>query len=78
MDLAMAQAVSRLLPTSVARAALKVKSCGICGGQSGTRACFLPVRWFPPVILHSTNCSIFIIHPIIEATASLNKQLIKN
>jgi hypothetical protein len=40
---AIAQVVSRRLPTSAA----PVKSCGICGGQSGAGADFLQVRRFP-------------------------------
>jgi hypothetical protein len=42
-----AQAVSRRLPTATARVRAQVKSCGICGGQSGTRAGFLRVLRFP-------------------------------
>jgi hypothetical protein len=33
---AIAQAVSRRLPTAAARVRAEVKSCWICGGQSGT------------------------------------------
>jgi hypothetical protein len=45
---AVAQAVSRWLPTAAAR----VQSCGICGGQSGTGAGFLRVLRFPlPVFI---------------------------
>jgi hypothetical protein len=40
---AIAQAVSRWLPTAAAR----VRSCGICGGQSGTGADFLRSLRFP-------------------------------
>jgi hypothetical protein len=35
-----AQAVSRLLPTVAARVGVQVRSCGICGGRSGTGAGF--------------------------------------
>jgi hypothetical protein len=38
---AIAQAVSRLLPTAAALVRAQVRSCGICGGQSGTEAGFL-------------------------------------
>jgi hypothetical protein len=48
---AIAQAVSRRLPTAAARVPAPVKSCGICGGQSGTGAGFLRVLRFPLAIL---------------------------
>jgi hypothetical protein len=38
---AIAQAVSRWLPTAAARVRSQVRSCGTCGGQSGTGAGFL-------------------------------------
>jgi hypothetical protein len=45
---AIAQAVSRWLP----KAAARVRSCGICGGQSGNGAGFLRVLRFPlPVLI---------------------------
>jgi hypothetical protein len=45
---AVAQAVSRRLPTAAAR----VKLCGFYGGQSGIRAGFLRVLQFPlPIII---------------------------
>jgi hypothetical protein len=44
---AVAQTVSCLLPTAAARVRTRVKSCGICGGQSGSEAGFLGVHWFP-------------------------------
>jgi hypothetical protein len=52
---AVAQAVSRWLPTAAVRAA-----CGDCGGQSGTGAGFLRVLRFPLPMHHSTNFSITI------------------
>jgi hypothetical protein len=48
---AIAQAVSRQLPTAAARIRARVRSCGICGGQSGTGAGFLRVLRFPLPIL---------------------------
>jgi hypothetical protein len=44
---AIAQAVSRWLPTAVARVQSRVWSSGICGGQSGAGADFLRVLRFP-------------------------------
>jgi hypothetical protein len=44
---AIAEAVSRWLPTAVARVQSRVWSSGICGGQSGVRAGFLRVLRFP-------------------------------
>jgi hypothetical protein len=47
---AVAQAVSRWLPTAAARVRVRA-ACGFCGGQSGTRASFLRVLRFPlPII----------------------------
>jgi hypothetical protein len=48
---AIAQAVFRRLPTTAARVRAQVKSCGICGGQSGNGAGFLRVLRFPLPIL---------------------------
>jgi hypothetical protein len=58
---AIAQAVSRWLPTAAARVRARVWSSGICGGQSGAGAGFLRVLRFtlpifiPPKILHPHN-----------------------
>jgi hypothetical protein len=52
---AIAQAVIRRLPTAVAPVRTQVRSCGICGGQSGTGAGFLRVLRFPLPILISPN-----------------------
>jgi hypothetical protein len=57
---AITQVVSRRLPTAAARVRVQVRSFGICGGQSGTRAGFLRVLRFP-CHSHSTDCSTFII-----------------
>jgi hypothetical protein len=57
---AVGQAVSRRLPTTVARVRYRFKSYGICGGQNGTRAGFLRVFRFslpiliPPTAPHSS------------------------
>jgi hypothetical protein len=48
---AIAQAVSRRLPTVAARVRAQIKSCGIRDGQSGTGAGFLQVLRFPLSIL---------------------------
>jgi hypothetical protein len=48
---AIAQAVSRWLLTAAARVLAWVRSCGICGGQSGAGEGFLWVLWFPLPIL---------------------------
>jgi hypothetical protein len=51
---AIAQAVSRLLPTPAARFRSRVWSSGICGGQSGAGAGFLRVLRFPlPIFIPS-------------------------
>jgi hypothetical protein len=49
---AIAQSVSRWLPTAAARVRARVWSSGICGGQYGAVAGFVSLA-----NLHSTNCS---------------------
>jgi hypothetical protein len=44
---AVAQAVSRWIPTAAARVRARVWSCGICGGQNDAEAGFLRVLPFP-------------------------------
>jgi hypothetical protein len=52
---AIGQVVSHWLPTSAARVRSQVRSCGICGGQSGTGAGFLRVLRFPlPIFIPPT------------------------
>jgi hypothetical protein len=43
---AIAQAVSRQLPTAAARVRVRIRPCGICGGQIGTGEGFLRVIRF--------------------------------
>jgi hypothetical protein len=58
---AIAKAVSRQLPFSAARVRSQVRSCGICGGHSGTGAGFLRLRRFtlpvliPPTATHTSS-----------------------
>jgi hypothetical protein len=64
VDRAIAQAVSRRLPTAAARVRAWVRSCAICGGQSGTGVGFLRVLRFPlpifiPPIAPQSPSSIF-------------------
>jgi hypothetical protein len=78
------QAATRCLPTMVARVQAKVRSCGICGGQNGTGACFLQVLWFPlpifiPSIAPQSPSSIiwgWYNRPIVAAVPSLTPQRI--
>jgi hypothetical protein len=58
---AIAQAVSRRLPTAVTRARAQVRSCGICGGQSGPWAGFIRVLMFPLQILIPPTAPLIII-----------------
>jgi hypothetical protein len=52
---AVAQAISRLLPSAAVRFRSRVKSCEICGGHSGIGVGFLLVLRFPLSLLHYTN-----------------------
>jgi hypothetical protein len=60
---AIAQAVSRRLPTAAARVRARVRSRGNCGGQSGTGAGFLRVLRFPQ--------SIFILPIAVQSPSSI-------
>jgi hypothetical protein len=52
---AIAQAASRLFPAAVARVLVHVRSCEVCGGQSGSGAAFLLVLRFPlPIFIPPT------------------------
>jgi hypothetical protein len=52
----MAQAVIRRLPTPAVQVRAQVRSCGICGRQSGTGAGFLRVLRFPlPILIPQTD-----------------------
>jgi hypothetical protein len=53
--LAMAEAVSRRPLTAEARVRSLVGSCGICGGQSGTRTGFSASTSVSPCQFHSTS-----------------------
>lgn len=57
-----AQTVSRRLPIVVARVRSQFRSCRVCGGQNGTRECFLRVV-VSPANSHTTKCSMLIHHP---------------
>jgi hypothetical protein len=53
---AIAKTISRCLPTAVARVRFRIRSCGIYGGQSGTRAGFLQLLRFPLLLVYFTDC----------------------
>jgi hypothetical protein len=64
---AVAQAVSHRLPTAAALVPVQVRSCDICGGQSGTGAGFLRVLRFPlPILIHR----LLLIHRHLSSGAS--------
>jgi hypothetical protein len=49
---AIAEVVSRRFPTAAARARAQVRSCRICGGQSGTG--FSPIISVSPILILPT------------------------
>jgi hypothetical protein len=56
---AIAQVVSRRLPTAAARVRAQVTSCGICAGQSGIGAVFSEYFGFPAQFpVHQSKCLI--------------------
>jgi hypothetical protein len=71
-DRAIAQAVSRWLPTAAAQVRAKVSSCGICGGQSGTGAGFLRIlrfhlsSFFPPTAPYSSRARILMTYKYLK------------
>jgi hypothetical protein len=62
---AITQAVSRRLPAAAARVRAQVRSCGICGGQSGTSVF--------AANSHSTDCSTFIIHHLSSGAGAIGQ-----
>jgi hypothetical protein len=52
-----------VFPTAAAWVRAQVRSCGICGGQSGTEGRFSPSTSVSPANSHSTDCSTLIQHP---------------
>jgi hypothetical protein len=59
-DRALARESSRWLLTTAARIRARVRSCGICDGQSGTEQVFS--EHFSSLATHSSNRSQLIIH----------------
>jgi hypothetical protein len=62
-DCSIDQAVSRRLPTAVARVQVQIRSCGICDGENGIVARFLCEHFGPTASCVSTDYSTFIYHP---------------
>jgi hypothetical protein len=76
----MVQTVSGQLSTAAARIRTQVRSCGICGGQNGTRGGFLQVFRFPLSILIPSTApySLIILSSTLYMAASLHSKIKKN
>jgi hypothetical protein len=79
-----AQAVSRRLPTAAARIRARVRSYGVCGGQSGILSGFLlvlqfPLAIIPPTAPHSSSSIIrgWYSSSVVDSVSSLPKKLKK-
>jgi hypothetical protein len=71
--------LNRQLPTTAARVRSQIRSCEICGGQSGSGTCFLRVFRFPlPIFIPPTfQYSLIILSSTLYSpdTDSVVKQL---
>jgi hypothetical protein len=79
MSRVIVQAVSHRLSTVAARVRSQVRSSGICGGQSGSRAGFLRVLRFPlPILIPSIAPHSLIILPWTLYVVSLLTMSLQN